>query len=130
MGKRIPMPAWPALLFLPLAAMAADPARTQAVPELPLGILARPLPRGEETGRVILQHGADEVPVYVRSVQPDSVDGSAYRIAFAALDADGDGFIDRDEAAAHPPLADEFNALDTRRRGRLDRQDLAGWLTD
>ena len=75
MGKRIPMPAWPALLFLPLAAMAADPARTQAVPELPLGILARPLPRGEETGRVILQHGADEVPVYVRSVQPDSVDG-------------------------------------------------------
>jgi len=62
-------------------------------------------------------------------VQPVSVVGQ-YRIAFAALDVDGDGFISRAEAQANPTLADEFNALDVKRRGKLDRADLAGWLID
>ena len=34
------------------------------------------------------------------------------------------------EAQANPALADEFGALDVKRRGKLDRADLAGWLTD
>jgi hypothetical protein len=46
------------------------------------------------------------------------------------LDVDGDGFISRAEAQANPTLADEFNALDVKRRGKLDRADLAGWLID
>lgn len=123
---------WLATVLLPAGATAppSRPAMIQAAPELPVGIVSQPLSRGEETGRVILQRDAGQAPVYIRSVQPDSVEGALYRIDFAALDANGDGFIDRDEAAVHPALADEFNALDTRRRGRLDRNDLAGWLTD
>ena len=48
--------------------------------------------------------------------------------SFAADDRDGDGFISRDEAQANPALADEFNALDSARRGKLAREQLAGWL--
>ena len=40
----------------------------------------------------------------------------------------GDGFIGRDEAQANPALADEFDSLDTARRGKLAREQLAGWL--
>ena len=69
----------------------------------------------------------DQAQVTVRSIQPDSVVGN-YRIDFEAMDVDGDGFISRAEAQANPALADEFNALDTTRRGKLSREQLAGWL--
>ncbi len=72
---------------------------------------------------------AGEAQVTVRSLEPSSVVGQ-YRIHFAALDVNGDGFISREEAQANPALADEFNALDVKRRGKLDRADLAGWLVD
>ncbi|GHA68516.1 hypothetical protein GCM10007067_00450 [Lysobacter bugurensis] len=39
--------------------------------------------------------------------------------ARAALDANGDGAIDRSEAAAHPKLAERFDRLDVNRDGRL-----------
>jgi Ca2+-binding EF-hand superfamily protein len=52
------------------------------------------------------------------------------RREFDALDTDHDGFISRAEAQANPTLANEFNALDVKRRGKLDRADLAGWLID
>ena len=106
------------------------PAQTQAMPELPVGIRTQALAAGQQTGRVEIAVAEGDTPVSVRSVQPDSVDGNAYRIAFAALDTNADGFIDRDEAAAHPALHDEFKALDIKRRGKLDRSDLAGWLID
>ena len=67
--------------------------------------------------------------VTVRSLEPSSVVGQ-YRVHFAALDVNGDGFISREEAQANPALADEFNSLDRRHRGKLDRTDLAGWLVD
>ena len=107
-----------------------NPAQTQAMPELPVGIRTQPLSTGAQTGRVDIPVAEGDTPVSIRSVQPDSVDASAYRIAFAVLDRNGDGFIDRDEAAAHPALNDEFKALDVQRRGRLDRSDLTGWLID
>ena len=130
MTVRTSLAAWLAVALLPAAAQATVPAQTQAAPERPVGIVSQSLSRGEETGRVILAGDSAQAPVYVRSVQPDSVQPSAYRIAFASLDANGDGYIDRNEAAAHPLLADEFKALDTKHRGRLERSDLAGWLTD
>ena len=65
----------------------------------------------------------------MRSLEPSSVVGQ-YRIRFSDLDVNGDGFISREEAQANPALADEFNALDVKRRGKLDRADLAGWLVD
>ena len=87
------------------------------------------LSEGRVTHQVTLSAPAGEAAVTVRSVQPVSVVGQ-YRFAFAALDVDGDGFISRAEAQANPALADEFGALDVKRRGKLDRRDLAGWLVD
>ena len=117
------------LLCAPALAQPA-PAATQPLPDLPVGIRTQPLSTGAQTGRVDIPVAEGDTPVSIRSVQPDSVDASAYRIAFAVLDRNGDGFIDHDVAAAHPALNDEFKALDVQRRGRLDRSDLAGWLID
>ena len=137
---RQPLTVTALLALLPAVAMAqavpasrpalASPAQTQAMPELPVGIRTQPLAAGEQTGRVEIAVAEGDTPISVRSVQAHSVDGRAYRIAFAALDTNADGFIDRDEAAAHPTLHDEFKALDVQRRGKLDRADLAGWLID
>lgn len=105
------------------------PAVSEPLREVPSGIRSQPLSQGAVTHQVTLGAPVGEAAVTVRSVQPVSVVGQ-YRIAFAALDLDGDGFISRDEAQANPALADEFNALDVKRRGKLDRVDLAGWLVD
>lgn len=107
-----------------------NPAQTQAMPELPVGIRTQSLAAGAQTGQVEIAVAEGDTPVSIRSVQPDSVDTAAYRLTFATLDTNADGFIDRIEAAVHPALNDEFTALDVQRRGRLDRSDLAGWLID
>lgn len=120
------------LTLLPTLALAQvrppSPAVSEPLREVPASVRAQPLAQGEVTHQVTLAAPAGEA-VTVRSVQPVSVVGQ-YRIAFAALDVDGDGFISRTEAQANPTLADEFNALDVKRRGKLDRADLAGWLID
>ncbi len=82
-----------------------------------------------QTGVVSLQLPDDE-RVIVRSFEPDVVASDRYRISFEALDADGDGYIDRGEAAAHPELSSEFRAVDADRDGRLSRAELRGWLVD
>ena len=121
------------LSLLPTLALAQvhtpSPAVSEPLREMPVSVRAQPLAQGEVTHQVTLATPAGEAAVTVRSVQPVSVVGQ-YRIAFAALDVDGDGFISRAEAQANPTLADEFNALDVKRRGKLDRADLAGWLID
>jgi hypothetical protein len=115
---------------LALAQVRTPPAAvSEPLREVPASVRAQPLSQGEVTHQVTLAASAGEAAVTVRSVQPVSVVGQ-YRIAFAALDVDGDGFISRAEAQANPTLADEFNALDVTRRGKLDRADLAGWLID
>ncbi len=90
-------------------------------------VLAQPLSSGEVTHQVRLEVAHGEAPVTVRTVQPDNVAGN-YRIDFDALDSDHDGYISRSEAQASPVLADEFDSLDPQRRGRLSREQLAGWL--
>ncbi len=93
----------------------------------PASVRTQPLSSGAVTHSVTLPATAGEATVTVRSVQPDSVVGQ-YRFAFESLDANGDGFISREEAQANPALTDEFSALDTLHRGRLDRNRLGGWL--
>lgn len=123
-----------ALLFVSAIASAqapspARPAPAQSAPlvEAPLHVRQQPLATGDVTHQTQVAVAAGEAPVTVRSIQPDNVIGN-YRIDFAALDLDGDGLISLEEAQANPALADEFKALDTLRRGQLDRQQLAGWL--
>lgn len=82
---------------------------------------------GRQTGVVTMDRD-DGSQVIVRSYEPRSVEGTRYRIDFAALDGDGDGYISRPEARAHPTLDAEFNAIDSNRDGRLSREELAGWL--
>lgn len=112
-------------------AQAAPPAPAQSQPlRDDSGVVRQQsLSAGRVTGSVDIAVPLGETPVTVRSVAPASVVGQ-YRIHFAALDVDGDGFISREEAQANPALADEFKALDVKRRGKLDRTELAGWLVD
>lgn len=121
------------MCLLPSLALAQaytpSPAISEPLREVPASVRTQALSEGRVTHQVTLAAPAGESAVTVRSVQPVSVVGQ-YRFAFATLDTDGDGFISRAEAQANPTLADEFGALDVKRRGKLDRADLAGWLTD
>lgn len=62
-------------------------------------------------------------------MQPVSVVGH-YQFAFSTLDVDRDSSISLARAQANLVLADELSALDVKRRGKLDRAELAGWLVD
>ncbi|WP_411849961.1 EF-hand domain-containing protein [Stenotrophomonas sp. LGBM10] len=121
------------LLWVPAVVCAQvhtpPPAISAPLREVPVSVRTQPLAQGKVTHQVTLPAPAGEAEVTVRSVQPVAVVGQ-YRFAFQALDVDGDGFISREEAQANPALADEFTALDVKRRGKLDRADLAGWLVD
>jgi hypothetical protein len=118
--------------LLPFAAAAQSvqrpaPAVSSPLLDTPVSVREQPLATGKVTHAVQIQTPPGQAQVTVRSVQADNVVGS-YRIDFAAMDINGDGFISREEAQANPALADEFNALDTARRGRLSREQLTGWL--
>jgi len=117
------------LSFAASAQTVQRPAPAVCVPltDVPVHVREQSLSTGKVTHATQVQTVPGQAEVTVRSIQPDSVIGN-YRIDFAALDVDGDGFISREEAQANPALADEFNALDTARRGKLSREQLAGWL--
>ncbi len=52
----------------------------------------------------------------------------AAKPAHPQLDANGDGFVDKAEAAKFPGLAAHFDALDTNHDGKLSKDELhAGW---
>lgn len=82
---------------------------------------------GRQTGVVTLDRD-DGRQIIIRSYEPRSALADQYRVDFAALDVDGDGYVSRLEARAHPALDAEFNAIDSNRDGRLSREELAGWL--
>ncbi len=107
----------------------STPAQSQPLGPTGGAIRQQPLDAGRVTGSVDIPQPAGEAQVTVRSLEPSSVVGQ-YRIRFSDLDVNGDGFISREEAQANPALADEFNTLVVKRRGKLDRADLAGWLVD
>ncbi len=82
---------------------------------------------GRQTGITTLGDAGGQ-QIIVRSYEPDAPQPGNYRLHFAALDGDGDGFINRAEAAAHPTLTAEFRAVDVNNDGRLSREELAGWM--
>ncbi|WP_434989448.1 EF-hand domain-containing protein [Xanthomonas melonis] len=107
---------------------APTPASSVPLVDVPVAIRTQPLSSGEITHQTQLERPRGESSVIVRSIQPDSVVGSRYRIDFQAMDVDADGRISRAEAQANPALADEFDAIDLQRTGFLTREQLAGWL--
>jgi Ca2+-binding EF-hand superfamily protein len=48
----------------------------------------------------------------------------SHRHRMAAVDPDGDGVVTRDEAKAHPWLADKFDSVDANKDGGLDKNEL------
>lgn len=112
----------------PLLALACGGALAQAtsLPLPPPAAAPSSAPIQRQSGMAVIPGDHDERTI-VRSFEPDSVVGD-YRIDFEALDTDGDGLIDRGEAAANPTLAAEFRAVDANADGRLDRDELAGWM--
>ncbi len=84
-------------------------------------------PLQHQTGMVVIE-GADGQRTIIRSLEPRSLVGGD-RLDFEVLDADGDGSVDRKEAAAADRnLLWEFDRVDANRDGRLDREELAGWI--
>jgi Ca2+-binding EF-hand superfamily protein len=53
---------------------------------------------------------------------------SAFDAGFKALDKNGDGQLSRDEAAASPPIASSFDALDSDRNGSLSLAEMRAAL--
>lgn len=57
------------------------------------------------------------------ATQAGSDDSQRHKMA--TVDADGDGVVTRDEAKAHPWLADKFDSIDANKDGGLDKNELA-----
>lgn len=124
-------PAPYALMLLAAVALAAPGATLAQVQTQPLPDAGAPAPRADHSARqtgLRVLHDPDGREVVVRSFEPQRQTGTDYRISFEALDANGDGVIDRTEARAHPLLDAEFRAVDTDGDGRLSRQELRGWI--
>lgn len=98
---------------------------TSEVPPAPVPTHDPATPSPTVTGDA-QRHGPEGQPVTIRSRAPDSVVGN-YQIDFDALDTDGDGHINREEARVNHVLTDEFHVLDGDGNGRLSRAEAASW---
>lgn len=78
--------------------------------------------RADATTRIRV---APDVTLLNRVADPAMLQASR---AFDALDHNGDGAVDRTEAAAEPGLADSFTSVDGSGNGRLDRDEYTARL--
>lgn len=113
-----------ACLLVPALAGAQVQTAPLPVPDAPA---TQPDRSERQTGMVTFS-GPGGQQVVIRSFEPATALSSDYRIDFDALDADGDGFISRREAAAHETLSREFRGVDVDGDGRLSREELRGWI--
>lgn len=111
-----------------LLAPAIAVAQVQTAPlQEPEGPSTQPDRSERQTGMATFgQAGGQQV--IIRSFEPATTLSGDYTIDFDALDADGDGFISRHEAAAHERLAEEFRGVDADGDGLLSREELRGWI--
>lgn len=114
-----------------LTALLAPAIAGAQVQTAPLPVPDEPLTRADrserQTGMVTFGEAGGQ-QVIIRSFEPSTVLSGDYTIDFNALDADGDGFISRREAAAHERLAEEFRGVDADADGLLSREELRGWV--
>ncbi len=78
--------------------------------------------RADATTRVQV---APDVTLLTRVADPAMLRASR---AFDALDRNGDGAVDRTEAAAEPGLGDSFSSVDSSGNDRLDRDEYTARL--
>lgn len=72
-------------------------------------------------------HAANGSIVTIKSRQPASRP-MAPPPAFASLDANGNGSIDASEAAAYPPLANDFGYADSSHDKAISKSEYARWV--
>lgn len=113
-----------AACLLPVCALAQ--VETQGIAQTGSGP-QRATSQAAQTG-VVTFDGPEQQQIIIRSHEPSPAASDQYRISFEALDTDGDGYISRREAAAHPTLAAEFSGVDTDGDGRLSREELRSWI--
>jgi hypothetical protein len=120
-----------AAIFLASFAIPGVALATRGTPATPMPLpppVATPAdqPLQRQTGMVVIEgpHGERTI---IRSVEPRSLVGGD-RLDFNVLDADGDGLVDRHEAMIDRSLQSQFDATDANRDGRLDREELTGWI--
>jgi hypothetical protein len=77
--------------------------------------------QAQQTAQV--QFEATTGPVTVNSMQPPIPNAADYQATVVQLDANGDGFVTRQEVPLNHALAFEFELVDTDRNGRHPR----GW---
>lgn len=111
-------------LLAPALALAQVQTAPLPVPDEPQ---TRPDRAERQTGMATFEEAGGQ-QVIIRSFEPATALSSDYRIDFDALDADGDGFISRREAAANERLAEEFRGVDADGDGLLSRGELRGWI--
>lgn len=113
-----------AALLAPAMALSQVQTAPLPVPDEPA---TQPDRSERQTGMVSYDEAGGQ-QVIIRSFEPTTVLSSDYTIDFQALDADGDGFISRREAAAHDTLSQQFGGVDVDGDGRLSREELRGWI--
>lgn len=64
------------------------------------------------------------------TAHPTARQDTAHADALGTIDTNGDHLISRDEAAARPALAKNFDAIDTNHDGELSRDELRAWHRD
>src|SRR5690554_8184836 len=121
---KFPLPIVLGALLAPGLAFAQVQTAPLPAPEEPA---TRPDRSERQTGMVSFDEAGGQ-QVIIRSFEPTTALSSDYSIDFEALDADGDGFISRREAAAHDTLSQEFNGVDVDGDGQLSREELRGWI--
>ena len=102
-------------LFTATLVLAAGVAAAQSTP-------APDPARADATTRIQV---APDVTLLTRVADPAMLQASR---AFDALDRNGDGAVDRTEAAAEPGLGDSFARVDSSGNGRLDRDEYTARL--
>lgn len=129
---RLPVPVRASAVLFALLSAATGPAAAARGPSADTVPLPPPVatpvdqPLQHQTGMVVID-GPNGERTIIRSLEPRSLVGGD-RLDFAVLDADGDGRVDRREAAVDRSLHAEFGTVDANGDGYLDRVELAGWI--
>lgn len=76
------------------------------------------------TAAIVTTFGLMGTPGFAQPVSAAAAPTSAGKADHPRMDANGDGFITREEAKGHPMLEKNFDAMDTNKDGKLSREEM------